>query len=248
MTQALLSERIAGQALLVSPCAMNRTGCLHVAPKERIRTVDACLIRVQGTMTSTAILGAIGTVIGLVRAVPQLIRLLRTRHAHGVSVDTAATSSIVSFGWATYGVLTNQPYVSFATGSSGVIFAIITMMALRFGRRIREFMIAPLWLAVLLFVGIIAGKNGLGIVLPISVLAANIPQLWIAYKEGDLADLSLGTWLLSMTDGLVWGVYSLIQQDSAIMIFAGFQLTSSGLIVALKLAHKAKHRKQGVGL
>src|SRR5215213_4532186 len=147
-------------------------------------------------MTITAILGAIGTVIGLVRAVPQLIRLLRTRQAQGVSVDTAATSSIVSFGWATYGVLTNQAYVSFATGSSGVIFAIITVMALRFGRQIKEFIIAPLWLAVLLLAGIIAGNNGLGIVLPISVLAANIPQLWIAYKEGDLADLSLGTWLL----------------------------------------------------
>jgi hypothetical protein len=53
-------------------------------------------------MTNTAILGAIGTVIGLVRAVPQLLRLLRTRQAHGVSADTAATSSVVSFGAAAY--------------------------------------------------------------------------------------------------------------------------------------------------
>lgn len=199
-------------------------------------------------MTSTSILGAIGTVIGLIRAVPQLVRLLRTRHAHGVSVDTAATSSIVSFGWATYGVLTTQPYVSFATGSSGVIFAMITALALRFGRRVREFRVAPLWLAVLLLVGISAGETGLGVALPISVLAANIPQLWVAYKEGNLADLSLGTWLLSMSDGLVWGVYALIQQDLKIMVFGGFQLTTSGLIVALKLAHMAKQSKHGVGV
>ncbi len=199
-------------------------------------------------MNSTSILGAVGTLIGLVRAVPQLVTLLRTRRAHGVSVDTAATSSIVSFGWATYGVLTNQPYVSFATGSSGAIFAVITVLALRFGRQVTEFKIAPLWLAVLLLVGSIAGKTGLGMALPISVLAANIPQLWIANKEGNLADLSLGTWLLSMTDGLVWGAYSLIQHDVSIMVFGGFQLATSGLIVALKLAHKAKHPKPGVGL
>jgi uncharacterized protein with PQ loop repeat len=197
-------------------------------------------------MDSISMLGALGTIIGLVRAIPQLGRLLRTRHAHGVSVDTAATSSIVSFGWATYGLLTNQPYVSLATGSSGVIFALITVIALRFGRQVREFTIAPIWLAVLLLVGCTAGKTGLGMALPISVLAANVPQLWVAYHEGNLSDLSLGTWLLSIADGLIWGIYSLIQQDAAIMIFACFQLTTSGLIVALKLAHTAKHAEQGL--
>jgi uncharacterized protein with PQ loop repeat len=63
-------------------------------------------------------LGTLGTAIGLVRAVPQLVRLLRTREAHGVSVDTAATSSVVSLGWATYGVLTKQPYVTFVTSDA----------------------------------------------------------------------------------------------------------------------------------
>jgi uncharacterized protein with PQ loop repeat len=196
-------------------------------------------------MDIRSILGTLGTVIGLVRAVPQLVRLLRAREAYGVSVDTAAPSSIVSLGWATYGVLTNQPYVIFATGSSGVVFAITTFLALRFGRQVREFKIAPIWFGVLLLAGVIAEKNGLGMVLPISVLAANIPQLWVAYKEGNLADLSLGTWLLSVTDGLVWGVYSLIQRDLSIMVFAFFQLTTSGLIVALKLAYKARIQKQG---
>jgi uncharacterized protein with PQ loop repeat len=196
-------------------------------------------------MDIRSILGTLGTAIGLVRAVPQLVRLLRAREAYGVSVDTAATSSIVSLGWATYGVLTNQPYVSFASGPSGVVFAITTFLALRFGRQVREFKIAPLWFCVLLLAGVIAGKNGLGMVLPISLLVANIPQLWVAYKESNLADLSLGTWLLSVTDGLVWGVYSLIQQDISIMLNAFFQLTTSGLIVALKLAHKARIQKQG---
>ena len=190
------------------------------------------------------ILGILGTVTGLVRAVPQLARLLRVREAYGVSVDTAATTSIVSLGWTTYGVLTHQPYLSFASGTSGVVSAMTTFLALRFGRQVREFKIAPIWFGVLLLAGVIADKNGLAMVLPISVLAANIPQLWVAYKESNLADLSLGTWLLSVADGLVWGVYSLIQQDISIMVNAFFQLTTSGLIVALKLAHQARIQKQ----
>ena len=191
-------------------------------------------------MTSPSILGAIGTVIGLIRAVPQLVKLLRAREAFGVSVDTAATSSLVSFGWAVYGLLTHQSYVALATGSSGIIFAVVTVLALRFGRQVREFRIAPVWLLVLALGGLFAGAKGLGVVLPLSVLAANIPQLWVAFKEGNLADLSLGTWLLTMTDGLVWGIYSLLQHDRSILAYGVFQLTTSGLIVLLKLKHGKK--------
>ena len=189
-------------------------------------------------MNLASLFGALGTALGLVRALPQLVRLLRARQAHGVSVDTAATSAIVSFGWAVYGLLTGQPFVSLATGSSGLIFSAITFFALRSGRRAREFKITPLWLFVVILTGLLAGKVGLGILLPLSVLAANLPQLWLAFKEGNLADLSLGTWLLSLTDGLVWGGYSLSKGDLPILIYAVLQMTISGLIVAARLRHR----------
>src|SRR5208283_5324089 len=129
------------------------------------------------SMSLAPILGGIGTFVGLVRAAPQLVKLLRRREAFGVAVDTAATSAIVSSGWVVYGLLTRQRYVSLATGASALIFALITVAALRYGRRAREFRIAPLWLAVLALAGLVAGKNGLGLVLPVSVLAANVPQV-----------------------------------------------------------------------
>lgn len=192
-------------------------------------------------MSIISLLGSLGTLIGLIRAVPQLMRLVRAREAFGVSLDSAATSSIVSFGWAAYGMMTGQPYVSFATGSSGVIFALIALFALRYGRKISEFKVAPLWLGVLLLAGV-GGKTGLGIMLPVSVIASNIPQLWVAHKEKNLTDLSLGTWALSMTDGLVWGIYALILRDISILLYAIFQLTTSGWIVALKLIHLANSK------
>lgn len=189
-----------------------------------------------------SVLGIAGTVIGIIRAVPQLIRLLRARQAYGVSLDSAATSSVVSFGWATYGLLTGQLYVTLATGSSGFIFALIALFAVRFGRSVKELKVAPFWAVVLAVSALLFGKTGLGIMLPVSVLAANIPQLWVAYREGNLTDLSLGTWALSISDGLVWGIYSILQRDYSIMVFAAFQLTTSGLIVLLKLLHSAKLR------
>jgi uncharacterized protein with PQ loop repeat len=168
---------------------------------------------------------------------------MRAHEAYGVSLDTAATSSIVSFGWATYGLLSHQPYVVFATGSSGLIFAIITFLAIRFGRSVKEFKVAPLWIFILFLVGLLFGKNGLGVMLPISVLASNIPQLWVAYKERNLRDLSLGTWLLSIGDGLVWGLYALLQHDVSILIYGLFQLITSAPIVLLKILHLASEKE-----
>ena len=125
-------------------------------------------------MPVASLLGSIGTIVGLVRAVPQLLRLLEAREAHGVSLDTAATSSIVSFGWAAYGVLSNQPYVVFATGSSGLIFAAITFLAIRFGRSVNEFKVAPFWFGVLFLAGLLAGRKGLGVALPIKIGRAHV--------------------------------------------------------------------------
>jgi uncharacterized protein with PQ loop repeat len=193
-------------------------------------------------MNIPSILGFVGTIIGLVRAVPQLVRLLRARGAFGVSVDTAATSSIVSLGWAVYGLLTGQTYVVLATGSSGLIFAVITVMALRYGRSLREFRVAPLWLVVLLVTGFVFGTNVLGIVLALSALVSNIPQILVAYREDNLKGLSLGTWLLSLSDGLVWGTYALLQQDVSIIASGTFQSITSALIVARILVQQS-HKK-----
>jgi uncharacterized protein with PQ loop repeat len=189
-----------------------------------------------------SLLGSIGTVLGLVRACPQLFRLLRAREAYGVSLDAAATGAIVSFSWSAYGFLTHQIYVGISSGSTGIIFTLIAIFALRFGRSMKEFRVAPLWLGILLLTGGVFGKNGLGIILPISVLASNLPQLWVAFKEGNLADLSLGTWALSVTDGLIWFTYALIQHDFSIIGYGLFQFTTSGLIVLLKSMHLLKAR------
>ncbi len=185
-------------------------------------------------------LGTAGTILGLIRAMPQLVKLLRAREAFGVSVDTAATSAVCSFGWVAYGLWTNQFFFGLASALTGFIFALITLFALRFGRRVQEFRVAPLWLALLVLTGLVAGKNGLGAVLAISVLIANLPQLALAYKESNLADLSLGTWTISTVEGLIWLTYAFLLQDGAIMVSAFFQALTSGLIAALKLTRQVK--------
>lgn len=195
-------------------------------------------------MNITPILGTLGTILGLVRALPQLVKLLRAREAFGVSVDTAATSAIGSFGWVVYGLATDQFFFSLSSGLTGLIFTLITLFALRFGRKVTEFKVAPIWFAVLLLAWFFAGQNGLGLALAISVLVANTPQLWLAYKESNLTDLSLGTWSISTVEGLTWFTYALLRQDMAVIVSTFFQVLTSGLIVAIKLSRQARIQEQ----
>lgn len=62
-------------------------------------------------MSVISLLGSLGTLIGYPAPFHNSCGLCA--HEFGVSLDTAATSSIVSFGWAAYGMMTGQPYVSF---------------------------------------------------------------------------------------------------------------------------------------
>lgn len=175
--------------------------------------------------------------LGISRSLPQLIRLLRTRQAHGVSVDTAATSMMVSLGWTIYGVLTQQPAISLASIATATTSALIAIFALRFGRQFREIMIAPIWMVLLLLMGVLGGASGLSIILPVSVLASNIPQIRVAFKEQNLADLSLAMWLLAFCEGLLWGGYGIIKHDLPVLLNNGFLLTTSAVIIFLKIMH-----------
>ena len=186
-------------------------------------------------MNFISTLGFTGTIIDLLRAAPQLVRLLRERKSFGVSVDTSGTSCVVSLGWTTYGIITNQIFVALASGAIASFFFIITVAALRLGRSAREFRVTPLWFIVLFSAVVFFGKTGLGLMLSVSALISNVPQIRVAYKEENLSGLSLGTWLLTLSGGLVWLVYGILQNDLTIMVSTIFQSVTSAIIIGLKL-------------
>ncbi len=191
-------------------------------------------------MNFISFLGLAGTFIDLTRALPQLAHLIRVKKSFGVSVDTSATSCIVSLGWAVYGIMTRQVFVTLASGTIAAIFFIITITALRLGRSSREFLVAPVWFAALLLAVLSFGKTGLGIALSVSALVSNIPQVWVAFRETNLSGLSLGTWLLTLSGGLTWGLYGILQRDVTIMTSTFFQSATSAIIIALKTFRQQK--------
>lgn len=195
-------------------------------------------------MDAPTALGAVGMVIGLVRALPQLLRLIRTADAHGVSLDTTATSCVVSSAWATYGILTGQAAVAVASGLTAVVFLLITVLALKLGRRVAELRAAPIWFVAASLAALVAGAKGLGLVLIAGALIANTPQVIVAYRERDLTGLSPSTWALTASDGAVWSLYGLLTWDLTILVNNLFQFTTS-MAILLRRLHWGRNRNKG---
>jgi len=186
-------------------------------------------------MDLISFLGIAGTLLDLVRATPQLAHLVRARKSFGVSVDTSGTICVVSLGWTTYGIITHQPLVALASGFMASLFLLITIIALWLGRSFREFRVAPIWLTALFLAGVFFGKTGLGLLLSISALISNVPQIRVAYKDVNLSGLSIGTWSLTLLAGLTWFFYGFLQHDLTIMVSTFLQSATSGIIIALKI-------------
>jgi len=182
-------------------------------------------------MSWLALLGVLGLIVGLSRALPQLIRLLRIKDAAGVSVDGSATASIVSTAWTTYGLLTDQPAVVVASGTPALVFALITIASLRYGRSVREFRTAPVVFVVFVAVTSYGGAIGLGVALTVGALIANTPHVIVAYREKDLSGVSAATWGLNATDGAIWVTYALLTGDVPILVNNFFQFSTSALVV-----------------
>jgi len=194
-------------------------------------------------MNGAAILGLVGTIVGMTRALPQLLGFFRSGKANGVSPDSAATSSLVSVGGAVYGIMTHQMFLGLSASTSALIFVLITILSIRFGRSVAELRVAPVWLIVMIVCWFAFGVTGLGMMIPVSVLASNTPQVMVAYRESNLSDLSLSTWALNFSDGLVWSGYSLIQDDNFLLLYGAFQMATSSAIIFFKLTkrYRSKH-------
>lgn len=176
-------------------------------------------------------LGVLATIVGLTRALPQLVRLLRAGNAAGVSLDGSATSATVSSFWAVYGVLTDQPAVVLASGTPAAVFVLITLAALRYGRRLDELRAAPVFFVLFGAVAVAGGAAGLGLMLTAGALIANTPHVVVAYREKDLSGISPFTWKLTAADGAIWTTYALVTGDVPILVNNVFQFTTSVMIV-----------------
>jgi hypothetical protein len=172
----------------------------------------------------------VATGLSAAMAVPQVWRL--RRHAPvGVSLAAAGNATVNAAGWMLYGLGTATVPLIVACVGPFVGSAAVTVAVARSGAR-RGLVLATGWGALLVAVGLAGGWAVLGAVLGVSVWMSYSPQVVAAWRTPDLSGLAPGTWILALSEGVLWGGYGLAHGDAALVLWGSAATAASAAVLA----------------
>jgi uncharacterized protein with PQ loop repeat len=217
----------AGTARTTRVCSCARRAC-------RITAESAWPDTVGGVFRD--ILMVFTTAVGLVMAVPQLLRLLRTRQTSGMSLPGWVSGSVSYLAWSGYLAVQHQTHLLLATAVPAVVWIATTALASRLPRvpiPRRAWRPTVLWSVLLLGLTATAPRLGLaplGTALALSVVWSYGPQAWQAWRSDDLTGLSSGTWSLAVLEAVTFGMLG--WPDAAAGVYAVVASGLAGTVLA----------------
>lgn len=159
-----------------------------------------------------------GSALLAVSAVPQLARIVRERHADGVSVSTWLVTLAAIVSWMWYGVHTGSIPQLPGNAVAGATAAGIVGLAWRIQGRKRWSTWTPILatIAVISLVLAVGGADwsaGLGIGLAIIGRVPQTVDSWRSMRRRARTTVSVPTWLMIAAGQGLWLVYGLLQWD-----------------------------------
>ena len=184
--------------------------------------------------------GLAASLLGVVGALPQLLRTARTRDVAGLSLTAVACSAGADLAWIAYSLAMDLAISAGAAASLALVeLALGALLATHLGWPPRPLLVAAAWGAGLAAVALVGGWELLGLVLPLSYGARMAPAVWAAWRTHLPTGISLACWLAVTAESALWAVYGLAHQDRAIALYAGFGLVA-GLAVSSRLVLAAE--------
>ena len=164
--------------------------------------------------------GVAGNTLTFVQITPQIVRLLRTRRIEGVSPAWAAVGMTINLGWITW-VLAERLWLPIPAVVAAIAsFGAVLYLLYRNGADVR----AALWVSAGIAVACVgiqqaAGWTVLGTVLGLSnglYLGPSVVAAWRAHTPVGVSPLS---WVLTVLEGAVWGLYGALVAAVPIMVY-----------------------------
>ncbi len=172
-------------------------------------------------------------------AIPQAVRVIRTRRVEGVSLTWAAMSVVNNAWWVIYAVgVGNLAIIPVAAISIAGYLVIITGLVILGGARQplvalgASLVIALVPLAALQ----LGGWAAAGVVLGLLYAVQLAPAVSSAVRNTDLTGVSAGTWIVAFVEAALWGIYGTGRADLGLMSMAvtGVLMSSVVLICVLR--------------
>jgi uncharacterized protein with PQ loop repeat len=188
------------------------------------------------------VFGALAVVASVAFVWPQVVRLVRTHDADGVSPVSAVWAAAAYALWTAYGIRADLPAVTIANAQLAVGFAVVVVLVVRFGPPLpRAFLpVTAGVVAVVLAVSLLAPTDGPGLLAVVVGSSAFVPQAWVALREDVLSGVSVPTYLLVASASACWLGFGIVEAD-AIVIVPSVLIIPVALTVAIR-AHRSHDR------
>ncbi len=171
-------------------------------------------------MTPVDLLGWVATVVGTVLALPQLVRLARTRNIEGLSLVGWQTALVLNLAWTAHGISIGQlPQI---LSSSLALFStvpILVMMAHELGRGVVATVLPAIAVAaVMIAVDVFLGSAAYGIVAIFPGIAITAAQSVELVRSEHVRGVSPASLVLGFANLTLWGAWAFLVHDSGTII------------------------------
>ena len=166
---------------------------------------------------------------GIPQYLPQILKLRRTQDPAGVSWAWATLTSLNNGAWFAYFLLSGY-WSALVPSSAATVLAGVLAIMLPASRRAAVPIAA--WAALLAFAYVVAGRNGLGILLTAAFVIQVSPSIWTAYRTRHPTGISRGTWMLVLGELTCWATFGLYRSDPRLVVLGFTGITASMLMLA----------------
>ncbi|GAB3820844.1 hypothetical protein GCM10028820_27780 [Tessaracoccus terricola] len=181
-------------------------------------------------MPAYDILGWVAAAFGMSAAIPQLIRIGRTRVSAGLSTRLWQISAGTTGAWAMHGFFVGAvqlqiPNLVCASIATGILWFIAADRKESFLRSL----LLPLGLALALFgLDLLAGAVVFGLVVAVPAAFAQISQFLVMRRAADLSGISVPTLLVNVVVQALWLTWGIGVTEWAITVCASVMIILCG--------------------
>ena len=185
-------------------------------------------------MVAVDVVGWLAVGIGMVVAVPQLVRLARTRKVDGLSLTAWRSVLAMNIAWAAHGVRLEQ-FALILTNSIGLCstLPILYLLARQFRRRLLTLLLPSVVVAAaMITVDHVLGSAAYGIVAIAVALVSNIGQSMQLVRAPHVTGVSPLFVTMAVVNQAVWVTWGLLVKDAGTVMTASTVcgLTSFNLV------------------
>ena len=188
-------------------------------------------------MDTFGLLAWLAAAVGTSTALPQLVKIWRTRVTTGVSTRLWQLSLLNSIAWVAHGHLTDQPAITWPTLAVALMQASILVLVRRAEHRpVPVAFAVPLVLgAFLIGVDLALGPVAFGLLATIAPVLGQLAQLRVMHRAADLFGVSREYLVLNLASQALWFVHGILAVEWALRISSGSMTVACSLTLGYYL-------------